>query len=162
MRRALTELEREWSLRAMLDAEVAPPALCKRAVREAVILSTSPTLLKLHSPRTLIAHVSLRQRAIGITLGRHIYITSRLFDADGELPLSLVIHEVTHVAQYLRDGYPGFLTRYVKDYISNLARGMNDREAYLAIPHEVEARRTEAYLQSHMHDAQLRQVRRIY
>lgn len=161
-RRALTTIEREWSLRAMLDANVAPPALCKRAVHEAVIISTRPTLLKLHSPRELIAHISLKQRAIGITLGRQIYITSHLFDADGDLPLSLVIHETTHVAQYLRDGYTGFLARYVKDYLTNLARGMSDRDAYLAIPHEIEARKTEQYLQAHMHDAQLKHVRRIY
>lgn len=162
MIRPLTELEREWSLRAMLDADVAPPAICKRAVRETTIVSTTPTLLKLHSPRSLIAHISLKQRAIGITLGRRVYITSRMFDASGELPLSLVIHETTHVAQYLRDGYAGFLTRYVKDYLANLARGMNDRDAYLAIPHEIEARKTEQYLQSHLHDEQLKQVRRIY
>lgn len=162
MMRPLTELERDWSLRALLDANVAPAPLCKRAVREAVILSTRPTLLKLHSPRDLIAHISLKQRAIGITLGRRIYITSKLFDADGQLPLSLVIHETTHVAQYLRDGHMGFLTRYIKDYLANLARGMNDRDAYLAIPHEVEARKTEEYLQSHMDDESLLKVRRLY
>ncbi len=160
--RHLTDLEKRWSMRALIAHEVASPILCARAVERAELISTLPNPYALHGPRALIAHIALHQRASGITLGRKIYITSRLFDEDGSLPLSLVIHEVAHVAQYLRDGRIGFLARYLKDYAAGLAKGLDDREAYLAIPHEVEARATETYLQAHMHDEELKQVRRLY
>lgn len=160
--RPLTDLERRWSLRALRDTQVASPALCELAVERSRLLSTTPNPYALHAPRGMIAHIALHQRASGITLGHKIYITSRLFDEDGSLPLSLVIHEVAHVAQYLRDGRVGFLARYLKDYARGLARGLDDRDAYLAIPHEIEARATEAYLQAHADDSELKRVRRLY
>ncbi len=160
--RKLTALEKKWCLKALLDAEVARPDICERAVEKTLLISTLPQPYKLHGPRSLIAHIALSQRAVGITLGRKVYITSRLFDEDGGLPLSLVIHEVTHVAQYFRDGHLGFLARYLKHYAQGLARGLKDHEAYLAIPHEVEARRVEDYLKQHIHDRELAQVRTLY
>lgn len=160
--RKLTDIERRWALRALLAHEVASTALCHLAVARAEIVSTLPNPYALHGPRALIAHIALHQRASGITLGRKIYITSRLFDEHDDLPLSLVIHEVAHVAQYLRDGRAGFLARYLRDYARGLARGLDDRDAYLAIPHEIEARATETYLDAHRGDEELKQVRRLH
>jgi hypothetical protein len=44
------------------------------------------------------------------------------------------------VRQYARHGVVGFLARYVTDYVRGRIRGLTHREAYLAIPFEVEAR----------------------
>ena len=162
MRRALTELERRWARRALLAHRVAAPQICERAVNEARLLATTPELFRPHGPRSLVAHIALHQRAVGITLGRHIYITRCVFDEQGDLPLSLVVHEVAHVAQYLNEGSAMFLARYLRDYAVGLAKGLSDREAYLAIPHEVEARRAERYITEHAEDEELRGLKRLH
>lgn len=160
--RALTPLEREWSLRALCDGHIAPDTCCRAAVERCELIALSPApWSKLHMPRELVAHLALAGRASGITLGCKVYIQETLFDGDGELPLSLVVHEVAHVAQYLREGTAGFLARYLTHYARGLARGLSDRDAYLAIPHEVEARRAEEALRKHQHDPALRSVRRL-
>jgi hypothetical protein len=85
----------------------------------------------------------------GITLGRHIFIAPHFLeqDIDGnwKLPFSLVVHEATHVLQYQKMGFIGFLFSYLKAWFAFLrsqrSRDLQTRwQAYYAIPHEEEAR----------------------
>jgi hypothetical protein len=52
----------------------------------------------------------------------------------------LLAHELVHVRQWRELGVPRFLWRYLSDYFRGRLRGLNHRDAYLAIPLEVEAR----------------------
>lgn len=87
----------------------------------------------------------------GITIGKRIYIfpenfwlsENRLLRLDEEL----VVHEITHVLQYRREGFIKFLWLYFKCYLTNLREkksfGLAARaEAYFEIPFEIEARET--------------------
>ena len=145
--RALTERERTWCARAMEYCSITDHDVRQRAVDEALLHMQRPSLWSIRGPKTLIAHATLYKRASGITLGRHVYIKRSIASETGALPLSLVVHEVVHVAQYLEQGYAGFLARYLADYAKNLKSGMPDYEAYLNIPHELEARRAERYIE---------------
>lgn len=89
----------------------------------------------------------------GITLGRQIFILPSLVSHTKnrklKLPESLVVHEVTHVLQYQQEGVLRFAYKYLKSYLSNLTTKKKwdsnaRRQAYLAIPYEIEARRTAA------------------
>ena len=86
----------------------------------------------------------------GITFGRQIFILPNLVSMTDnqkqKLPKSLVVHEMTHVLQYRRDGFLKFIYQYLKSYLSNLKsekkwNARTRRQAYLAIPYEMEARR---------------------
>jgi len=55
----------------------------------------------------------------------------------------LLAHELAHVAQYARDGFLPFLTRYVAAYLRGRRRGLSHTEAYAEIPYEKEAARAE-------------------
>lgn len=86
----------------------------------------------------------------GITLGRHIFIRPKLSESitktSFKVGKNLLAHELTHVVQYHKLGFSGFLIGYVSEYYSALKRKRRlDRtsrlEAYLEISHEVEARR---------------------
>src|SRR5689334_1500572 len=86
----------------------------------------------------------------GITVGRRVYIFPKnfWFSENRKLRLSeeLVVHEITHVLQYRREGFFGFLRIYLKSYFSNLRRKKSwdpaaRAEAYFEIPFEIEARR---------------------
>jgi hypothetical protein len=85
----------------------------------------------------------------GITFGRHIFITPRCLrrreDERLYAPRELIAHEIAHTAQYLRHGTFKFFYSYLKGYFEALRRKENwnfrsRRQAYLEIPHEVEAR----------------------
>ena len=52
----------------------------------------------------------------------------------------LLAHELVHVRQWGELGRWGFLSRYLRAYAANLWRLRRHRDAYLAIPLEVEAR----------------------
>ena len=160
--RALTRLERDWSLQALLDRHIAPPELCERAVRACMLVPTWPRWQRVRGPRSALAHAALAGKASGITLGQRVYVRRELFDAQGGLPLQLVLHEVAHVAQFLRDGTLRFLVRYVRDYGQGRLRGLDDRDAYLAIPYEVEARRVDRFVLEHAHDPELTALPRLY
>ncbi len=73
--------------------------------------------------------------AHGMTVGRHVMLLRGHEDR-----AVLVAHELVHVRQYADRGLVRFLARYLWDYAGNLVRLRNHREAYLAIPTEVEAR----------------------
>jgi hypothetical protein len=89
----------------------------------------------------------------GITLGRRVFIlpslASRAENQKLKLPESLIVHELTHVLQYRREGIVRFIYQYLKSYWNNLKLEKKwdtnaRRQAYLAIPFEVEARRAAA------------------
>lgn len=85
----------------------------------------------------------------GITFGRFIFIKPDLIhrpETDKSfISKKLMAHEATHVLQYARLGWLGFFYTYLKAYWIELKKkkkwDFNSRmEAYLEIPHEVEAR----------------------
>jgi hypothetical protein len=85
----------------------------------------------------------------GLAVGKRVYIFPEnfWFSESRKLRLDeeLVVHEITHVLQYNREGFFRFLRLYVKSYYANLRkkerRDLAARtEAYLEIPFEIEAR----------------------
>ena len=112
------------------------PELARRAA-DAVALFERPTARAAWQAPILAA--ARRNRVAGITLGTDVY-----FDHPGRLrDWPLIAHEVAHVVQFLERGIPWFLLRYGAGYLAGRARGLPDREAYLNLPDEVEARRVE-------------------
>jgi hypothetical protein len=129
-----------------MTSGIADEQLYLNALDHCRLIERRPALAEIRGARSVIAYVALRTRASGITLGDRVFIRSDCFRDHGRPPLDLIAHEVAHVVQFRRDGAAAFLTRYLLDYAKNLARGMADRDAYLAIPYEVEARGVEAAL----------------
>lgn len=87
----------------------------------------------------------------GITIGKRIYILPKNFwlseNRKLRLDEELVVHEITHVLQYRREGFFKFLRLYLKNYWSNLRKKkkwdvLARREAYFEITFEIEARQT--------------------
>ena len=85
----------------------------------------------------------------GITFGRRIFIRPQLMKRSEDerlyAPKALIAHELAHVLQYQKLGFFKFLYTYLKGYWQALKLkekwDLNARmEAYLEIPHEVEAR----------------------
>lgn len=85
----------------------------------------------------------------GITIGRRIFIHPQLVTSSADAllraPKALLAHELAHVLQYQRLGFLKFFYTYLKGYWQALQKkekwDFNARvEAYLEIPHEVEAR----------------------
>ncbi|HEY8058558.1 MAG TPA: DUF4157 domain-containing protein [Acidimicrobiales bacterium] len=77
----------------------------------------------------------LPPRAHGMTLGRRVMLLR-----GHESNRKLIAHELVHCAQYAEHGHVRFLVRYVADYVRNLVRLRDHRQAYLAITAEVDAR----------------------
>ena len=86
----------------------------------------------------------------GITFGRFVFIRPDLFVRDARRRLcinkELLAHEVAHVIQYQRLGFLGFIYTYLKGYWRALKTkkkwdAQARTEAYLEIPHEIEARK---------------------
>jgi hypothetical protein len=144
--RVLTDEERRWARSALLDRQVASAELCERALQRCVLVPFDAHPAHIRGPRSLIATIALASRASGITLGTRVFIQRQLFGPAMQLDLELVVHEVAHVVQYMRDGHVTFLARYLRDYASGLRRGLPDYEAYLAIPYEVEARHVASFI----------------
>lgn len=138
--RELTTTEREVVLPALLEVGVAPEPVCRSALRRCRLVRQMPSIFEVRGPKTVVAYMALRSRACGITLGADIFVRSEFFDHDESIPMRLLAHEVAHVAQFERDGIPTFLARYLLDYLAGLARGRGDRQAYLDISYEREAR----------------------
>jgi hypothetical protein len=99
------------------------------------------------------AHCLTKTFHIGaITFGRRIFVAPELMerDRDGRLcvPGWLIAHEATHVWQYQREGFAGFLISYLKGYwralrIEKNWNGEARMKAYLAIKEECDARESE-------------------
>ena len=73
----------------------------------------------------------------GITLGRHIYLTTPELD-DGTS--RLIAHELVHVQQYADVGVVRFYLRYLADFARLLRLERKWMPAYRDIPAEAEAR----------------------
>lgn len=89
----------------------------------------------------------------GITIGRHIFIrpAKAKYNSNNHLTIgkNLLSHEVTHVLQYQKFGFIGFLAGYLKEYFAGLKRkkkwdALSRMEAYFEISHEIEARKAAA------------------
>lgn len=144
--RHLNQAERAACLAAFGQTDLSA-SLYQAALERCLILPMTPSFVSaLRGPRAAIAAIALKDRASGITLGHKVYIHARHFGEDDTLPMPLVVHELVHVVQFLRDGTPRFLARYLRDYARNLIQGMSDYDAYLNIPYEIEARQIEAYV----------------
>lgn len=117
---------------ANLDAALAQQAAAAVALYEQPVARAAWQIPVLAAAR--------RNRVVGITLGVDVYFDHphRLHD------WPLIAHEVTHVMQFLRRGVPWFLLGYGAAYAAGRARGLSDRQAYLNLPDEVEARHVEA------------------
>lgn len=144
-RRRLTHEEHDLALDTLLRSAIAPTSLLREAVGAAEIVPFQGQLL-LQGVRPIIAFGALHSTARGITLGQEIYLRQDVFAPDGTIPAYLLVHEVAHVVQYLRDGTSRFLTRYLSEYFQGLLKLQSGREAYLAISYEVEARQVESHL----------------
>lgn len=79
--------------------------------------------------------------ADGMTIGRFVFLRG---DRIEDRSTTLLAHELVHVRQFAELGAARFLVIYIGSYLANLVRLRNHREAYLAIPLEVEARREAA------------------
>ncbi len=88
----------------------------------------------------------------GITIGKRIFISPEQFWRNESklirLGEEITIHEIAHVLQYWREGFFGFLYKYLRDYRRNLRKlkkwdSFSRRMAYFEIPFEIEARETE-------------------
>ena len=129
----------------MLQSAIAAPALIHRAVDETELIPFRNQLL-FEGVRPVVAYGALNSTARGITLGREVYLRQDVFDSAGAIPAFLLVHEVAHVVQFLRDGTPYFLSRYLGEYFRGLLRFQSGHTAYLAISYEVEARMVETFL----------------
>ncbi len=85
----------------------------------------------------------------GITFGSRVFIAPKVIYRDGKHRLcidkQLLAHEATHVLQYRRLGRLRFFYTYLKSFWKEFSAKEKwnfaaRHEAYLAIPHEVEAR----------------------
>ena len=80
-----------------------------------------------------------RRGAIGVTLGRTVYLNGDRTRTNWPL----LVHECVHVAQYVQTGVPLFLLRYGTEYVGNRFKGKSDHVAYMDLKSEVEARQVE-------------------
>ncbi|MEM1348708.1 MAG: DUF4157 domain-containing protein [Myxococcota bacterium] len=147
--RPLNDEERSWALRALDANHTATEHIRRRAVERCLLIPTNPSVRHVRGLRSAIANLSLANRASGITMGRKVFIREELFGPNAEVDLRLVVHEVTHVVQFMRDGFVTFITRYLNDYAEGRARGLSDYDAYLAIGYEQEARAVEDFVRRH-------------
>jgi hypothetical protein len=120
-----------------------------RALHENDLLELPP--VHIHQGR--VARLLTHTFHIGaITFGRHIFIKPELTELDAEgkwtAPGWLVAHETTHVLQYQRAGWIGFLLTYLREYWDGLRElkrwdAAARMAAYKAIRVECDARDAE-------------------
>lgn len=101
----------------------------------------------------LFAKLLLKTIGMGaITFGRHVFVSQRFIERDGEgrvkIPGWLAAHEAAHVLQYQSRGHARFYSDYLRGYFRALraGRSLNGAArvaAYLAIAEEHEARAAE-------------------
>jgi len=82
-----------------------------------------------------------------LTVRRWIFVDPRALNGDRAKLGILIIHELVHVRQWSDLGVPGFLWRYLADYLRGRRAGLTHRDSYLAIDLEVEAREIQARFQ---------------
>lgn len=76
----------------------------------------------------------------GVTLFRLVLADPEVFGSDEDRLARFVVHELVHVRQFAEMGYFRFMARYLTQYLRGRFRGLDHRDAYLAIGSEVEAR----------------------
>lgn len=89
----------------------------------------------------------LARDVIGITLGRRIYLSTRIDRYSEEAFGRLMRHELAHVEQVNRLGLFVFLWRYAGEFLRHLWRERSVSRAYRMISFEVEAAAAERTLQ---------------
>lgn len=81
----------------------------------------------------------LQRGVVGITLGRRVYLSSRLLErGDAELQ-KIVRHELAHVRQVRELGLVRFVYLYVREYLRHRRSGLGSSAAYAMISFEREA-----------------------
>ena len=75
-----------------------------------------------------------------ITLGRRIFIDPEILGGHPRPLGLLLIHELTHLRQWVDGGYLGFYVTYLFEYLEGRRAGRSHREAYMEISFETEAR----------------------
>lgn len=116
--------------------------LAAREVAFVVGLSAGSAIHRWHQPILLVAG---GRGVLGITLGTTVYLKNR--EALDSWPL--LVHETVHVAQVLRLGQPRFLANYAAEYVKGRLGGRSDRDAYLELSDEREARHIEQHAWAH-------------
>ncbi len=81
-----------------------------------------------------------RKGIAATTLGRWVFVDPEVLRREPRVVGKLIIHELVHVRQFSQLGPARFFLRYFSDYLRARFRGLDDREAYLQIGLEVEAR----------------------
>lgn len=96
---------------------------------EEVDIRLMPRLLQRLWPRWVAA----------VTMPWAVYIRPQALTSGDEAIARLVVHELVHWRQWRTLGITGFLRRYLTDYCRGRLRGLDHRQAYLAIGLEQEA-----------------------
>ena len=81
-----------------------------------------------------------------MTLGKLILVDPAILNGDRERLARLTLHELIHVRQWSELGWPGFLRRYLADYLNGRRLGLSHHDSYLEIGLEVEARTSSSEL----------------
>lgn len=77
-------------------------------------------------------------RATAVTVGRTVVVRPEAL-SDSVACVALLVHELTHVAQYQRLGRAGLLWHYAWQYVGMRCRGATHHAAYRGISFEREA-----------------------
>lgn len=88
----------------------------------------------------------LARDVIGITLGRRVYLSTKVAQRSMQYIERLLRHELAHVRQMNRLTLPLFAVLYVFEYLRNLIRYRSFNEAYKKISYEIEATAAEESL----------------
>ena len=88
----------------------------------------------------------LARGVVAITLGRRIYLSTRVAGRPEPYLERLMRHELAHVAQMSEVGLPRFLWRYVSEFLHHYRRERSFSAAYRLISYEVEAAAAEEAL----------------
>ncbi len=91
-------------------------------------------------PMPRIVHAAFGGDVHAITILRTIMVEASRYDAvvQGQAA-ELLTHELIHVDQWLRYGWFGFLSRYVRDYVGLRLLGVDHNVAYRGITFEFAA-----------------------
>jgi Domain of unknown function (DUF4157) len=88
----------------------------------------------------------LARDVIGFTLGRRVYLSTKVAGRSMQYVERLLRHELAHVRQMNRLTLPLFVVRYVFEYLVNLVRYRSFNVAYRRISFEIEATAAEERL----------------
>lgn len=72
-----------------------------------------------------------------------LFCTAYFYQPENEVSQRLVRHEKEHIRQQKEEGFLWFLIGYISEFLINLIKYRNFKEAYLNISYEIEARSAE-------------------